>query len=162
MLNYAVSSFSSAVFMSRESELLLSNLMSSFKGRHNTYKKVYGEFSTWFFLMLISLFITPILFLVVWWLGEDQLVQKLNNVLWVFIIYGIAILNLYIKVIKSKNRLNEIKQQLEDANFRVCANVNSANDTPLIITKEEVTDSQFTLKPFSKIDFKLYNFHFEV
>lgn len=149
--------------MSDSGELLLLNLISSYKGRHELYKSKYSDFGVLFGLLVLGGISVPILGVIMWFIDDKDLLSNITSAISILLIYAIGVGSMYWGILKSRKRLNEIKNQLESGGFRICLRSEEQNISCLdIVAASKINKTHKLLVPFKKIDFKKYHQLFEI
>ena len=115
-----------------------------------------------FGFFVLSVIVAPFLILGAWLLELDDFAGRVVNLSVLLLIFGFIFFFHYLPIIKARKELNSIKNQLEEAEYRICADLDACWGKLKIVPVCSVNDSYLVIEPNEKIDFREYNSFFEI
>ena len=147
-------------------EILLERLISRYRFEHKDYIHNIKNYGMWGFILLVSVVLSSVIIIFLWFTGEDEMFDKILTVISAIVLFGSVIAYFHYKIFKSKKKLQSLKDELESIGYCIALkneDMQRVRSSGVhILDQQEVSEKYKVFQVYDAIDFRKYKIFFNI
>ncbi|MBW2608048.1 MAG: hypothetical protein JRD05_10480 [Deltaproteobacteria bacterium] len=152
--------------LQKPGEILLERLISRYHFEHKDYINNIKNYGMWGFILLVSIVLTSVIFIFLWFIDGDEVFDKILTVISAIVLFGSVIAYFRYGLFKSKKKLQKLKDELESIGYCIALkkeDIQRVRSSRVHILDQQKVSEKYKVFPvYDAIDFRKYNIFFNI